>query len=106
MNTHRKASDYERASELLQAQNVRQLEASVQMAIPVVAGFAIAALTHSALGNPAISIGCALGLTAGVVSLPDSFRNRRGSLTTAKGLVAAMWVMAAITTAISLIGLA
>ncbi len=52
----------------------------------------------------ATMVGCATVLSAYVAVFPDSFRGRRGSLTLAGFLVAAMWAAAAIVTVLSLVG--
>jgi hypothetical protein len=55
-------------------------------------------------GSMALMVGCSSVLSAHVAVLPDSFRDRRGSLVTATCLVAAMWVTAAVVTALTLVG--
>jgi len=47
-------------------------------------------------GSAAVMAGCAGVLTAYVMLLPESFRGRSGSLTTAICLVTAMWIAAAV----------
>ena len=55
-------------------------------------------------GSWAVMVGCASGLSAYVAVLPESFRSRSGSMMTASCLVAAMWVAAAVITALTLMG--
>lgn len=55
-------------------------------------------------GGIAIMVGNASVLSLLVLGLPESFRSRRGSLTPAICLVAAMWLGAAVTTALTLMG--
>lgn len=55
-------------------------------------------------GNMAAMIFCAGILSAYVAVLPDYFRSRRGSLIPAICLVAAGWLIAAVTTAMTLMG--
>ena len=55
-------------------------------------------------GSWAVMVCCAGLLSAYVAVLPGSFRSRSGSLVTATCLVAAMWVAAAVITALTLIG--
>jgi hypothetical protein len=55
-------------------------------------------------GGMAVMVGCASILSAYVAVLPEHFRSRSGSMMTATCLVAAMWVAAAIVTALTLMG--
>lgn len=55
-------------------------------------------------GSMAFMVGCASILSAYVVVLPEHFRSRSGSMVTASCLVAAMWVGAAVITAMTLMG--
>ena len=55
-------------------------------------------------GSIAVMVGCASILSAYVAVLPESFRSRSGSMMTASCLVAAMWVAAAVITALTLMG--
>ncbi len=55
-------------------------------------------------GGIAVMVGCASILSAYVAVLPGHFRSRSGSMMTATCLVAAMWVAAAVTTALILMG--
>ena len=55
-------------------------------------------------GTAVVMVGCAAMLSAYVAVLPDSFRGRSGSMMTATCLVAAMWVFAAVITALTLMG--
>jgi hypothetical protein len=49
-------------------------------------------------------VGCASVLSVYVAVLPEHFRSRSGSLLTATCLVAAMWVAAAVITALTVLG--
>ena len=53
-------------------------------------------------GSMAVMVGCASILSAYVAVLPEHFRSRSGSMMTATCLVAAMWVAAAVITAVTL----
>ena len=55
-------------------------------------------------GSVAVMVGCASILSAYVAVLPESFRSRSGSMVAATCLVAAMWLAAAVITALTLIG--
>jgi len=55
-------------------------------------------------GGMAVMVGCASVLSVYVAVLPESFRSRSGSMMTAICLVAAMWVAAAVITALTLMG--
>ena len=55
-------------------------------------------------GSAAVMIACASGLSIYVAVLPDSFRSRSGSMAPAICLAAAMWVFAAVITALTLMG--
>lgn len=55
-------------------------------------------------GCIAFMVGCASILSAYVVVLPEHFRNRNGSMLTATCLVAAMWVAAAVISALTRMG--
>ncbi len=55
-------------------------------------------------GIIAVMVGCASVLSAYVAVLPEQFRSRSGSMMTATCLVAAMWVGAAVITAMTLMG--
>ena len=55
-------------------------------------------------GGIAIMVGCASILSAYVAVLPEHFRSRSGSMMTATCLVAAMWMAAAVVTALILMG--
>ena len=94
MNTTREVSDLEKANAHLQAWKRQKITASLLMAIPLVAGFVLAEFAPAALGNTAISLGCAIGLTIGVCVIPKDFRSRSGSLTPAISLVTALWISA------------
>ena len=52
----------------------------------------------------AVMVGCASILSAYVAVLPEHFRSRSGSMKAATCLVAAMWVAAAVITALTLMG--
>ena len=55
-------------------------------------------------GSIAFMVACAGILSVYVAVLPESFRSRSGSMVTATYLVAAMWVAAAVITALTLMG--
>ena len=55
-------------------------------------------------GSWAVMVGCASMLSAYVAVFPESFRSRSGSMMAATCLVAAMWVAAAVITALTLMG--
>lgn len=55
-------------------------------------------------GAAAMMLGSATVLSACVSANPDQFRSRNGSLTAAVGLVAAIWVAAAVLVVLSLTG--
>ncbi len=55
-------------------------------------------------GAIAVMVGCATVLSAYVAVLPEQFRSRSGSMMTATCLVTAMWVGAAVITAMTLMG--
>lgn len=55
-------------------------------------------------GGMAVMVGCASLLSAYVTALPEQFRSRSGSMVTASCLVAAMWLGAAVITALTLTG--
>jgi hypothetical protein len=55
-------------------------------------------------GTIALMVGCASILSAYVAVLPEHFRSRSGSMMAATCLVAAMWVAAAVITALTLMG--
>jgi hypothetical protein len=55
-------------------------------------------------GSWAVMVGCASILSAYVAVLPELFRSRSGSMMAATCLVAAMWVAAAVITAVTLMG--
>ena len=55
-------------------------------------------------GSIAVMVGCASMLSAYVAVLPESFCSRSGSMMTAYCLVAALWVAAAVITALTLMG--
>ena len=55
-------------------------------------------------GSWAVMVCCASILSAYVVVLPESFRSRSGSMMTAICLLAAMWLGAAVITALTLMG--
>lgn len=55
-------------------------------------------------GSIAVMVGCASLLPAYVAVLPEHFRSRSGSMMAASSLVAAMWVAAAVITALTLMG--
>jgi hypothetical protein len=55
-------------------------------------------------GSMAVMVGSASILSAYVAVLPEHFRSRSGSMMAAICLVAAMWVAAAVITALTLMG--
>jgi hypothetical protein len=55
-------------------------------------------------GSVAVMVGCASILSAYVAVLPEAFRSRSGSMMAATSLVAAMWAVAAVITALTLMG--
>ena len=55
-------------------------------------------------GGVALMVGCAGILTAFVSAQPERFRNRRGSLGLAIGLIIAMWIAAAMVAALAVTG--
>jgi hypothetical protein len=55
-------------------------------------------------GSMAVMIGCASVLSTYVAVLPEHFRSRSGSMMAATYLVAAMWVAAAVISALTLMG--
>ena len=55
-------------------------------------------------GGVVTLVACAGIMTVFVAILPDQFRGRSGSLVTATCLVVAMWIAAAVITAMTLVG--
>ena len=55
-------------------------------------------------GDIVVMVGCASVLSAYVAVLPEHFRSRSGSMMAATCLVTAMWVAAAVITALTLMG--
>jgi hypothetical protein len=55
-------------------------------------------------GSIALMVGCASMFSVLVAVLPERFRSRSGSMMAATCLVAAMWVGAAVITALALMG--
>ena len=55
-------------------------------------------------GSMALMVGSASILSVYVAVLPEHFRSRSGSMVAATGLVAALWVAAAVITALTLMG--
>ena len=55
-------------------------------------------------GGMAVMVGCASIVSVYVAVLPEQFRSRSGSMLTAGCLVAAMWLGAAVITAMTLMG--
>jgi hypothetical protein len=55
-------------------------------------------------GSVAVMVGCASILSAYVAVLPEHFRRGSGSMMAAACLAAAMWVTAAVITALTLMG--
>jgi hypothetical protein len=93
----------QKANAIQKAWNRQHKRAAVLMAIPLLAGFVCARLAPPVLGNIGMAVGPAMGLTIGLALIPEDFRSRSGSLTPAVWLVAAMWVAAAVITALTLI---
>ena len=91
---------------LLQRLRTRQ-EAKVGILLlvcAVVVLFILPEFFPSPFDSIAMGIGGAISFTIFFFLLPESLRSRRGSLIPAICLVAAMWLLAAVTTVISLIG--
>ncbi len=55
-------------------------------------------------GGVAVMVGCAGILSAFISAQPERFRSRSGSMLLATGLVIAMWIAAAVVTALTLGG--
>lgn len=73
---------------------------------PYFALIAFLALTYvlPQYGGIAVMVGCAGLLSVLVAVTPEQYRTRNGSLRTAMGLLTAMWVAAALITAMILTG--
>lgn len=97
-------SDLQKADAIQKVWSRQHNRAAVLMAIPLLAGFACARFAPPVLGNIGMAVGPAIGLTIALALIPRDFRSRSGSLTPAIWLVAAMWVAAAVITALTLIG--
>ncbi len=55
-------------------------------------------------GSITVMVGCATMLSAYVAVVPEHFRSRSGSMMAATSLIVAMWVAAAVITALTLMG--
>jgi hypothetical protein len=87
-----------KANAILQTWTRRHNRAGILMAIPLVVGFIVINVFPSALSDIILTVAPAIALTTGILSIPEAFRSRRGSLTTAICLVAAMWAAALLVT--------
>lgn len=96
-----KADELREAHERLQAWTRQHNLAAVLIGAPVIAGFVVAGCVPNALASAVVALGSAVGLTLGLATIPDDFRSRNGSLKLAIGLVAAMWVAAAVVVALA-----
>jgi len=94
----------EKANAILRTWTRQHNQAAVLMAIPLVAGFIMRSSFPSALTDVVMTVAAAISLTTGVLLIPEDFRSRRGSLTPAICLVAAMWAAALIVALFCLIG--
>jgi hypothetical protein len=93
-----------KANAILRTWTRRHNQVGVLIAVPLVAGFIMVSLLPSAFSDTVLAVAPAIGLTTGVFLLPEDFRSRRGSLTSAICLVAAMWAMALIVALFRLLG--
>ena len=88
-----------------QTLNRQQTQAGVVLIVVTVATlFILPQYMPPPYDGMSMSFGSAAILTIFVYLYPESFRSRGGSLVPALGLVAALWLSAAVTTALSLIG--
>ncbi len=74
------------------------------MTIPVVAGFVMMRFFPSVYSDVVMAVAPTIALTTGIILIPEDFRSRRGSLTSAFCLVAAMWIVAVIVVLVRLLG--
>ncbi len=93
-----------KANDILQTWTRRHNRAGVLMAIPLVVGFTVTNVFPSALSDIVLAVAPAIALTTGILSIPEAFHSRRGSLTTAICLVAAMWAAALLVTLFRVLG--
>lgn len=98
------AQTLKEAAAVLQTWTRRHNQAAVLMAIPLVAGVILINLAPSALSDIVMAAAPAMALTMGIFLIPEDLRSRRGSLTSAIGLVAAMWTIALVATLVRLLG--
>jgi len=95
---------HKKANAILRTWTRRHNQAAVLIAIPLVAGFVMVSFFPSAFSDIVLALAPAISLTTGIVLTPEDFRSRRGSLTSAFCLVAAMWVAAVVVTTVRLLG--
>lgn len=79
-------------------------QAAVFMGIPLVAGFVMRNLYPSAFSDVVMAVVPAIALTIGIMLIPEDFRSRRGSMTSAICLLAAMWGAALVFSLMRLLG--
>ncbi len=84
--------------------NKQQNKVALSLIPTIVAIFILPQYLQSPFDTIAMGIGAAISFTIFFFLKPESLRSRRGSLIPAISLVAAMWLFAAVTTVISLIG--
>jgi len=94
----------ETAAVFLREQEKEQYKGAISVALTIVVIFILPEFVPSPFDVIVMGFGSAILLTALVLSKPASFRSRSGSLIPAICLGAAMWLFAAVTTVISLIG--
>ncbi len=92
------------ASAILETWNRRHHQAGIAMAIPLVASFIVIRLFPSVITETLMALVPAIGLTMGLMLIPEDFRSRRGSLTSAICFVAVIWAVALIAVLIRLFG--
>ena len=92
------------ATAFLLARTREQYNGAIFVALTIVVMFILPEFIPSPFDCMVMGFGSAILLTALVLLTPASFRGRSGSLRMAIGLVTAMWIFAAVTTVISLIG--
>ena len=93
-----------RANDISRTWTRRHNQAGVLMAIPLVAGFIIMSLLPSSLSDIIMAVAPAIALTTGIFLIPEDYRSRRGSLTSAICLVATMWAVALVVALFRLLG--
>ena len=96
--------DMEKAVAFLKAHNREQIRSVLAMALTVAIVLVLPHFVPSPFDGMVMGFGSAICLTAYVWLKPDTFRSRSGSLTTAKCLVAELWLFAVVGTAFSLAG--